>query len=278
MVNRMLNIIKADLFRIFKGKGIYVCLLAIIALCSVSIYLKSPGHIGISGGLTSNSEVTKEDDLATPEDVRKVAGESNELLDEGMMKVNGNLYYVLIFVVFAVICVDLANHTAKNVISTDVSRTTYYFAKLLLTWGLGIAIIAISTYLGYFGNIIFNAPSHYSSFLDITIIMLRQLPIFCGIMSVLVMIAAITQKTSRYNAIAIVLVMVSQMLLMTIITVFNIDGSIIMQFEFETILRDMAVIGQIEIKTLLTGILTGIGLIIASSMIGVTYFKRYNIK
>ena len=251
----MLNIIKADLFRIFKGKGIYVCLLAIIALCSVSIYLRSPGHIGISGGLTSNSEVTKEDDLATPEDVRKVAGESNELLDEGMMKVNGNLYYVLIFVVFAVICVDLANHTAKNVISTDVSRTTYYFAKLLLTWGLGIAIIAISTYLGYFGNIIFNAPSHYSSFLDITIIMLRQLPIFCGIMSVLVMIAA-----------------------MTIITVFNIDGSIIMQFEFETILRDMAVIGQIEIKTLLTGILTGIGLIIASSMIGVTYFKRYNIK
>ena len=195
-----------------------------------------------------------------------------------MMKVNGNLYYVLIFVVFAVICVDLANHIAKNVISTDVSRTTYYFAKLLLTWGLGIAIIAISTYLGYFGNIIFNAPSHYSSFLDITIIMLRQLPIFCGIMSVLVMIAAITQKTSRYNAIAIVLVMVSQMLLMTIITVFNIDGSIIMQFEFETILRDMAVIGQIEIKTLLTGILTGIGLIIASSMIGVTYFKRYNIK
>ena len=195
-----------------------------------------------------------------------------------MMKVNGNLYYVLIFVVFAVICVDLANHTAKNVISIDVSRTTYYFAKLLLTWGLGIAIIAISTYLGYFGNIIFNAPSHYSSFLDITIIMLRQLPIFCGIMSVLVMIAAITQKTSRYNAIAIVLVMVSQMLLMTIITVFNIDGSIIMQFEFETILRDMAVIGQIEIKTLLTGILTGIGLIIASSMIGVTYFKRYNIK
>lgn len=248
----MLNIIKADLFRIFKGKGIYVFLLAIIALCSVSIYLRSPGHIGISGGLTSNSEVTKEDDLATPEDVRKVAGESNELLDEGMMKVNGNLYYVLIFVVFAVICVDLANHTAKNVISTDVSRTTYYFAKLLLTWGLGIAIIAISTYLGYFGNIIFNAPSHY--------------------------IAAITQKTSRYNAIAIVLVMVSQMLLMTIITVFNIDGSIIMQFEFETILRDMAVIGQIEIKTLLTGILTGIGLIIASSMIGVTYFKRYNIK
>lgn len=163
-------------------------------------------------------------------------------------------------------------------LSLDVSRTTYYFAKLLLTWGLGIAIIAISTYLGCFGNIIFNAPSHYSSFLDITIIMLRQLPIFCGIMSVLVMIAAITQKTPRYNAIAIVLVMVSQMLLMTIITVFNIDGSIIMQFEFETILRDMAVIGQIEIKTLLTGILTGIGLIIASSMIGVTYFKRYNIK
>ena len=56
--------------------------------------------------------------------------------------------------------------------------------------------------------------------------------------------------------------MVSQMLLMTIITVFNIDGSIIMQFEFETILRDMAVIGQIEIKTLLTGIIVIIASVI----------------
>lgn len=274
----MLNIIKADLFRIFKGKGIYICILAIIALCSISIYLKSPGHIGMSGGLTSNSELVQEDNYDTPEDVRRAAGQSDERLDEGMMKVNGNLYYILIFVVFVVVCVDLSNHTAKNVISTEVSRATYYWSKLLLTWGLGICLIIFSTYFGYFGNIIFNSPSAVSNLFDISIIMLRQIPIFCGIMSVLVMIATVTQKTSRYNAIAILLVMLVQMILALIITIFKLDGNIIMQFEFESIIRSLAVIGSIEVKTLLIGIFTGIGLAAGSSAIGIYYFNRCNIK
>lgn len=274
----MLNIIKADLFRIFKGKGIYFCMLAVILLCSISIYLRSPGHIGLNSGSTSNSALEEYQDIENPEDVRKIAGENEMTLDEGMMKANGNLYYPLIFIAFAVVCVDLSNHTVKNVISTDVSRKNYYCSKLLLTWGLGIFLIMLSTYFGYFGNIIFNNPSNVSNIIDITIIMLRQLPIFCGIMSVLVMIAIITKKTSRYNAIAIMLIMLSQMLIMLVITVFNIDSNMIMQFEFETIIRSLAVVGSIELKTLLIGIFMGAGLTIGSSIIGIYYFNRCDIK
>lgn len=274
----MMNIIKADLFRIFKGKGIYICILVVSALCSVSIYLKSPGHIGLNSGSTSNAALEEYQDIDTPEDVRKIASENEMLLDEGMMKTNGNLYYPLVFVAFVVICVDLSNHTAKNVISTEVSRSTYYLAKLLLTWGLGIFLLALSTYFGYFGNIIFNGSKNISSILDITIIMLRQIPIFCGIMSVQVMIAALTQKTSRYNAIAIMLIMASQMLLMLIITVFKVDSSTILQFEFEGIIRSLAVVGSIPLKTLMTGIMMGLGLTVCSTAIGISYFNRCNIK
>lgn len=274
----MMNIIKADLFRIFKGKGIYICILVVIALCSVSIYLKSPGHIGLNSGSTANSALEEYQDIDTPEDVRKIASENEMLLDEGMMKTNGNLYYPLVFVAFVVICVDLSNHTAKNVISTEVSRSTYYLAKLLLTWGLGIFLLALSTYFGYFGNIIFNGAKNISSILDITIIMLRQIPIFCGIMSVQVMIAALTQKTSRYNAIAIMLIMASQMLLMLIITVFKVDSTSILQFEFEGIIRSLAVVGSIPLKTLMIGIMMGLGLTVCSTAIGISYFNRCNIK
>lgn len=274
----MLNIIKADLYRIFKGKGIYIAMLAVIALCSVSIYLKSPGHIGLNSGATSNSALEDYQGIETPEDVRKIASENEMRLDEGMMQTNGNLYYPLIFVAFVVICVDLSNHTAKNVISTNISRTSYYLAKLLLTWGLGIFLIALSTYYGYFGNIIFNGSKNISSVLDITIIMLRQLPIFCGIMSVQVMIAALVQKTSRYNGIAIAMIMLSQMILMLAINVFNIDGSSFMQFEFETIIRSLAVAGSIPLKTLMIGIMTGLGLCVGSSAIGLYYFNRCSIK
>jgi hypothetical protein len=274
----MLNIIKADLFRIFKGKGIYICIFSVILLCSVSIYLRAPGHIGLTNESALNLALEEYQDIETPEDVRKIAGESEMLLDEGMMKTNGNLYYPLIFIAFVVVCVDLSSHTVKNIISTDVSRKTYYFAKLLLTWGLGIFLIILSTYFGYFGNIIFNNPSNVSNILDITIIMLRQLPIFCGIMSVLVMLATVTKKTSRYNAIAIILVMLSQMLIMLVITIFKIDSNMIMQFEFETIIRSLAVVGSIELKTLLIGVLMGLGLTVGSSIIGIYYFNRCDIK
>ena len=262
----MLNIIKADLFRIIRGKGIYVCLLVIIAMSCTSIYLNSPGHIG--NGTT----------LQTIQETNAAASSEEIPLDVALMQVNANIYYPIIFVVFTIMCVDLSNHTAKNVISTNVKRTTYYFSKLLLIWGLGIFLLAFSTYFSYFGNLWYNHPANVSNLGDITIILLRQIPIFCGIMSVLVMIAAITQKTARYNAIAILMIIVIQMLLMLVITIFELDAYSVMQYEVETIIYSVAVVGSISTKTLMTAILMGLGLSVGSSVIGISYFNRCDIK
>lgn len=274
----MLNIMKADFYRIKKGKGVYICLLAIIALCSVSIYLKSPGHMGLNGGITSSESMQEMDSSTTMEDVRELAGNDNLVLDEGMMQVNGNLYYVMIFVVFTILCVDLSNHTAKNVISSNVSRTTYYLSKLVSSWILGILLLAFSTYFGYFGNIVFNQPNNVSSILDITIIMIRQIPIFCGIISVLVMIAILSRKTARYNGVAIALVMGVQMLLSLLVMIFHIDGTAIMQFEFEAVVRSVAVVGGISWHTLLVAMFSSVVMIVIPSVIGIRYFNTCDIR
>lgn len=274
----MMNIMRADLYRILKGKGIYICILAIIALCSVSIYMRTPGHMGLNGGVTSSEAVKELEGVSNPEDLRNLTDADTFALDEAMMQVNGNLYYPMIFVVFAVLCMDLSNHTAKNVISTNVSRKTYYISKLIMSCVLSVFLLAFSTYFGYFGNIIFNNPTHVSSLLDITIILIRQIPIFCGIISVLIMIATLTQRTSRFNGISILLVMITQMILGLLITILNIDGTMIMQFEFETIIRSLAVVGGISAKTLAIGIGTGAVLFVGSTVIGLSYFNKCNIK
>ena len=43
----MLNLIKADLYRVFKGKSIYIALIILLSLISISCFTMSPGHIGI---------------------------------------------------------------------------------------------------------------------------------------------------------------------------------------------------------------------------------------
>lgn len=274
----MLNIMKADLYRMIRGKGLYICILSIIALCSISIYMKSPGHMGFNGGETTNETLKATENPTSIEEIREIASNNTMALDEAMMQVNGNLYYPMIFIVFTLLCLDLSNHTAKNVIATNVSRTTYYLAKLILSCILSICFLTFSTYFGYFGNIIFNHPSNVSNILDITIILLRQIPIFCGIMSVLVMIAIVTKKASRFNGISIMLIMGVQMLLNLLVTIFNFDASMIVQFEFETILRSLAVVGGISVKTFVIGIGTGIALFVGSTAIGLTYFNKCNIR
>ena len=57
----MLNMIKADLFRIFKGKGIYVVILFLVFSAFMSAYSLSPLSMGLNLG-----DGDKYDEQSTP--------------------------------------------------------------------------------------------------------------------------------------------------------------------------------------------------------------------
>ena len=44
----MINMIKADLYRVFRGKGIYLAILLAVIMASSSIYVMQPGYIGLT--------------------------------------------------------------------------------------------------------------------------------------------------------------------------------------------------------------------------------------
>ena len=51
----MINLIKSDLYRIFKGKAIYITLAIVIIIAIVSCVGMSSGYIGVSTGSKSTS-------------------------------------------------------------------------------------------------------------------------------------------------------------------------------------------------------------------------------
>lgn len=273
----MWNIIKADMFRVSRRKGLYVCIFFIVVLLSVSIYLKSAGHIGMNSG-SYNSEEVVQNPNASMEEIRNLTTNQDAQLDVSIAGAGGNLYYFFLPVVFMVLCSDLTNHTTKNVISTEVSRSTYYMAKLILSLAIGIAFVLFHNYGAYFGSLIFNGSNTVSSIGEITIVTLRQLPVYCGIISVLVMLASICQKAALFNGISIALVMGTQMVIILLATLFSFDPTTILQYEFEGLLRSVSVVGTLPMDTLCIALATGSVVFIGALAIGWRYFSRCNIK
>lgn len=242
----MLNMIKADMYRMLKGKGIYICFIIIILMALISVYSISPGHIGLAMD-TGNTNQTEDYGL-TDEEILKI-NETNSIsdlreillskgsydLDISIVSQNANLYYFFIAIVVMVLCCDFSNGTIKNTVSTNISKKKYYLSKLVLALGLGTIIIFFNSYISYVLSLLMNGSNFVSSISNITLVTIKQLPYLYGIIGLLVMLSTLTRKTAIYNGISIPLVMGFQLILMSVINLFNISGSV-WDYEFQTAL------------------------------------------
>ena len=281
----MLNIIKSDIFRIIRGKAIYVAIIVMMIMAVSSIIGMAPGRIGI---VSTNTQImedsTKNQELqekinntSSLLETRKIIKEYEEFeLDRQIIGANINLYYIFIVIVFIIICVDLSDSTVKNTLSSAISRKKYYLSKLMTTLILGTILILINNYAIYFLNIAINGIKFSTNFIEFTKLTLLQLPIMYGIISLLVCIAFITRKKAIYNSIAIPLIIVVQLILMGIIALFKLDSSIMTNWEIQYILSNLVENPTIEyiIKTFLLGA----AYILIFNIIGYISFKKAEIK
>lgn len=281
----MLNIIKSDLFRIVRGKAIYISIIIMIIMLITSIIGMAPGRIGI---VVTNSEIRKEtgenselqekiSDTSSLLETRKILKEYGEFeLDRQIIGANSNLYYIFIVVVFTIVCADLSGGTVKNTLSSAISRKKYYLSKLIISLILGTIIIFINNYAIYFLNILINGVKFSTDFVEFTKLTIIQLPIMYGIISVLVCIAFVTKRKAIYNSIAIPLIIVIQLILMSIITLFRLDSTIMTNWEFQYILSNLA--ENPENIYILKTTLLGVGYMILFNIVGFYSFKKAEIK
>lgn len=279
----MLNIIKSDLYRVFKRKSIYIAIIFILFLASVSCFSMSPGHIGI----TTSSE---EQPLIKDKEILKQVYETNSIfetrnlmkeygaypLDKAQLGANANLYYFFIIIVVIVLVTDLSNSTAKNTLSSAISRKKYYFSKLITCIGLGTFLVLINNYGSYLINLIMNGKEFSAGFLEITKLTIIQLPILYGIISMLVCIGFCFKKTGTFNSITIPLIIVIQFIIMGAATLFHFDGSNILNYEFQYIIGNL--ISNPSNTYILKTLVLAIFYIIIFNTIGYRVFRKTEIK
>lgn len=279
----MLNIIKADLFRIFKGKGIYVIIILLLVSAFLSAYSLSPLNMGLNLGSENNSSLyglTNEEyqelyNISSIDGTREyLMNHGNYSLDKVNMTKNNNLYYFFIAIIIFIIGCDFSNKTIKNTISTNISKRKYYFSKLILSLAIGTALVFINAIFCHFTNIIINGNYFTSSLSEMFMLIIKQLPLLYSIISLLFMISVLTRKTSIYNGITIPLVMVFQIILLSAKNVLNLP-SWLPNYEWETAITKLC-INPTTTYTLQTyGI--WITIFVIATLIGYNSFKARDI-
>lgn len=277
----MFNIIKSDLYRLVKSKGFYIAIGIVALLSIISVITLEAGHIGLSVG--SSVDVTDAETMSKISSAKSL-GEFRDIiksfgpfkLDKEIIGQNVNLYYMFIVFVVIILTKDFSNKSIKNTLSSAISRKKYYVSKLLLILGMSTLLILFNNYLSYFLNLAVNGKEFSSSIGEITKITIYQLPLLYGIICLLVCIAFITRKTSIFNTISIPFIMVFQLVVVTIISIFRIKADWFTNCELQYALFNLA--NNPTNSYILKCSLLGIGYIVVFGLIGYYAFKKAEIK
>ncbi len=277
----MLNIMKADLYRILKGKAIYITILVIVIWAVISIVTMQAGTI--SAGVTSTSadidyelaeRLSNSDSISEYREIMKESGEFD--LDSDIIAENGNLYYVFIVIVSIILVSDFSHKTIKNTLSSSVSRRKYYVSKMLIIYLLSTILIFFNIYFNHFLNLIVNGSGFTASIGLITKQTLTQLPLMYGIISLLSCIAFVFKKGAVFNSISIPLLLVVQLLVSVVISLLKVEADWFYNYEFQVALRNL--VNNSTDTYILKCSLLGLAYIVIFNILGYYSFKKTEIK
>lgn len=280
----MINMIKADLYRVFRGKGIYLAILLAVIMAGSSIYVMQPGYIGLTSSATTSGDSMVDDETGLELSVtnsisktRKILKETDGYpLDSAIIGTNVNLYYMFIIIVVGVLVTDLSHSTAKNTLSSAISKKKYYLSKLFTCCLLCIGLVLLNNYGIYIFNRLINGAKFSSGIEKITKYTLVQLPIMCGIISLLVCIAFLLRKTAAFNAVSIPFVMAAQMVIMGVSSLFSIKSNHIMEYEYQFMLSNL--ITDTSLSYVMKSITLAIIYIVVFNILGYNVFRKSEIR
>ncbi|MCL2037231.1 MAG: ABC transporter permease [Oscillospiraceae bacterium] len=135
----MRNIMRADLYRIFRGKGIYI-VLAVFLFTLVMQVIFTGGEFGVM----VYSETTPEDyeEIVTVDEEsgaihveyrRRQVDVTGREAPGRLVSVTDNIIYFMLPMLVFILTADFSCSTIKNHFSSGTSRNKYFMAKLTLT-------------------------------------------------------------------------------------------------------------------------------------------------
>jgi len=269
----MRNLIRADIYRILRGKGIYIIFAVILAVII----------LGVTVNVAMVNIVT-EDGVSAPLGIEVYGGADGFVSAAGVLFSSmEQLVFILLALVLVVVEPIFSNGTVKNDIARGISRTKLYLSKLFIC-----CVLSVLMYLIYIGGgmllyVIINGFGTNPVPTDFWITFLQaigaQLLIFFAIANFALFLIFTTKREGVVIGIFIAFLLVPTMVLNLITVFWDADLALMFaNFDLTSSLGRLGFLNQLETHEILTVLGIGVSYILVSLTLGLTSFRKAEIK
>ena len=180
----MINMAKADLYRLVRIKSIYLCISAIAVMYLINLITNQP--IIITAGYQTET-----------------LSDSSVSIDIAMLSCNFNYYFLMLFPVSALIISDFSGGMISNTLSSFTSRNKYFAFKFMFTQCLSLVLFWAGNTIYYLLHLICYGSGSSAPANEFFRLLLIQTPIFIAMISLFVFLAFLIKRATVFNTIMI---------------------------------------------------------------------------
>jgi len=258
----MINIFRADLYRIFRGKGIYITFLALLGYIGMIIAANMAGDI-----------ILPFVDAAA--DVQLNGANSTYLLFANTML----LPFFIMPLFFVVTAPIFHEGTAKNEVSWGISRVRLYISRLIL-----VAVLCMMLYVFYIGAGMLAATlvggfGYMSEGFWINLLLVMGAHLFMLIAaSWFGVFLVFSFKVFYAIEFAYMGVLMGPLLVSAIFMGANVDAGFLLNFDFMTNFMALGFLREMNVYETLASLAIGAALLVVSTAAGLVKFIKAEIK
>lgn len=258
----MMNLIKAELFKIRKEKTfLVVCLGILLVICAAIFGFRDNVCIGIRNVLGTN---------------RINLNSGSNIMFE-ILKSADILVLLFLPIIISVFMNDFSVGTIKNTIISGYSRSKIYLSKLIVSCIVCLVLVLIYSFTAFLINIIrhgYNGGFSLALIIDTLKVIALQIPIYFGTISIAFMIGILTNK----KTLLITVYMLYQVIVLMLFVMFNNRIGDFIKYEPISNLDMAANIGVNSFSTNMQIMIIGLVMIIISLSIGLIRINKIDIK
>lgn len=258
-MNKLLNIIRADIYKLIKSKVLIWDFLGLIAILLIGNLLTINGE----GLMTLISDTQNLNQV-------NYSIKGSAIMPE-LLKGSNILVLFLIPIVINVFISDFRYATIKNNISHQYTRASVYIAKLLICSLFAIIVPIFYVLMGLILNMIFNGSISnvfLVDFINTFKIILNQIPLYIGFESAMILIGVLFQSNLA-TAMFTILYQIIIIFITSIVTSINIS-----EYDPITCLDKVAYINDLNLSQILGFWMIGITLMIVTMCLGIYLFNK----
>ena len=269
----MINLLRADMYRIFRGKGIYITFAVMLAIIILTIFVFREAPVaGVS------PEIVIEDFEFADRQLGEttITGAISAQMAVGAM--NNMVYFFLPLIVIAVMA-TFSSGAVKNEISVGISRVKFYFSKWLLAAGLSVLFMLVYFALSVIFAIIVGGTGYWGDGLvaEIAKAFGLQTILTLGFVSLGVFFGFVTRRSAAVIGLYIALTLVPSIVISILMGAFP-RAIEVFQYELFGMYFFFASPGLLTNFELWRSIAVGLAYIILPTLAGVLIFKKAEIK